>query len=291
MAPKTDLSRGIALMLLSILIFTAMDAVAKGLVAHYPTNQVVFARFAGQFVLVLILLNRQAPQYFRTRHPALHFWRSAFQLGSAAFFFASLNYIGLAEATALTDINPVLITLGAALFLGEKLGPRRIAAVICAMVGALIVIRPGAGVFTLAALLPIGCALSFAANALITRYVGAREPVWTPLLLAALFGTVVTALTLPWAFVMPSWADIPWFLAMAVLGTFGQLCLIRAFSLAEASVIAPFAYSGIVFATLWGVLFYNEYPDFWTIIGALVIVSSGLYVWHRETRAARRKTA
>lgn len=288
MAPKTDMSRGIALMLLSILIFTAMDAVAKGLVQRYPTNQVVFARFAGQCLLVLLLLNRQVPRYLQTAHPALHFWRSAFQLGSAAFFFASLNYVGLAEATALTDINPVLITLGAALFLGERLGPRRIAAVLCAMVGALIIIRPGAGLFTLASLLPICCALCFAANALITRYVGAREPVWTSLLIAALFGTIATAATLPYGFQWPHTSDLPLFLGLAVLGTLGQLCLIRAFSLAEASVIAPFAYCGIVFATLWGVLFYNEFPDRWTIIGALVIVTSGLYVWHRETRAARR---
>lgn len=280
--------KGILLMLLAIVLFTAMDAQAKGLIGRYSALQVVWARFAGQAVLVLLILgpSRIGPT-LRTRYPLTHLARSAFQLGATGLFFASLAYIGLAEATALTDINPVLITLGAALFLGEKLGPRRIFGVVMAMVGAMIVIRPGMGVFTPAALLPLGCAVSYAGNALLTRLVGPKEGPWTSMLLAALFGTLVSSAALPFFWTPIALADVPIFLLLGALGTGAQLCIIKSFSMAEASAVAPFAYLGIVTATFWGIVLYCEYPDFWTIIGALVIVASGLYVWHRETAKGR----
>ena len=275
--------KGILLMLLGILLFTMMDALAKGLIARYPTPQVIWARFAGQALLVALILRRRLGPTLRTRYPLLHLARSGFQLGATALFFASLGYLGLAEATALTDINPILITLGAALFLGERLGPRRIIGVLVAMLGALIVIRPGAGVFTPAALLPLGCALCYAGNALLTRFVGQKEGPWTSLLLAAVFGTLVMGLLTPFFWQPIAASDIPLFLTLGILGTAAQLCVIRSFSMAEASAVAPFGYVGLVFATLWGIVFYAEYPDRYTVIGALVIVAAGLYVWHRET--------
>ncbi len=234
--------KGILLMLLGIMLFTAMDAVAKGLIARYPTPQVIWARFAGQALLVALILGpRGIGPALRTRYPWTHLARSGFQLGATALFFASLGYIGLAEATALTDINPILITLGAALFLGERLGPRRILGVVLAMIGALIVIRPCAGVFTPAALLPLGCALSYAGNALLTRYVGQKEGPWTSLMLAALFGTAVMSLAMPVFWQPIARPDIALFLTLGVLGTGAQLCVIRSFSMAEAAAVAPFA--------------------------------------------------
>ncbi len=275
-------------MILAILLFTAMDATAKGLIERYPAPQVVWARFAGQLMIVMILLNRRAPVLLRTRFPGLHMARSACQLGATGLFFLSLPHVGLAEATALTDINPVLITLGAALFLGEKLGPRRIAGVVVALIGALIILRPGLGVFSPWALLPLGAAVCYTGNALLTRYVGPKEPVWTSLLHASIFGTVVSALALPFVWVPVSGPDLLLFTLVGFLGTGAQLCIIRSFSMTEAAIVAPFAYLGIIFATFWGVVLYDQWPDGWTVLGALVIVGAGLYVWHRETQAARK---
>ena len=275
-------------MLLGIVLFTAMDALAKGLVARYPTPQVIWARFAGQAVLVMIILGpRRILPTLNSDYPVLHLLRSAFQLGATTLFFTSLGYIGLAEATALTDINPVFITLGAALFLGERLGPRRILGVVMAMIGALIVVRPGMGVFSPAALLPLGCAVCYAGASLLTRKLGQREGPWTSLLHAALFGAVIMACAMPFVWQPISGGDIAKFAALGVLGTAAQLCVIRSFSMAEASAVAPFAYIGIVFATVWGIVLYNEYPDQYTVLGALVIVAAGLYVWHRETSVKR----
>jgi drug/metabolite transporter (DMT)-like permease len=289
--PISQVTRGVALMILAIVFFTAMDATAKGLIERYPAPQVIWVRFAGQLALVLVILRQHLGPVLRTRFPVLHFWRSASQFGATTFFFLSLPHIGLAEATAIADINPVLITLGAALFLGEKLGPRRIAGVGVALIGALIVIRPGAGVFSWAALLPLCCALSYATSALLTRRIGAQESVWASMVYAALFGTIVAGLALPFVWQPIAMGDLWLFGLIACLGTVAQLCIIRSFSITEAGIVAPFAYLGIVFAAFWGVVQYDQWPDQWTVIGALVIVAAGLYVWHRENRAVRAPNA
>lgn len=280
-----DTKRGILLMLLAIFCFSAMDAAAKGLIARYPVPQVVWARFAGQVLIVALILGPRLPVMLRTEWPMLHVVRSACQLGAIACFFSALPYIGLAEATALGDLNPVLITLGAALFLGERLGPRRIAGVVAALIGALIIIRPGLAVFTPAALLPLAAAVFYTINALLTRHLGPHESAWTPMILAALFGMLATSVSLPFVWVPIAPADGLLFGLIGVLGTAAQLALIRAFTLAEAGSVAPFAYVGLLFATLWGFVLYDEVPDLPTVFGALVIVVAGLYVWHRETRA------
>jgi len=287
-APPSQVPRGIALMIAAILMFATMDALAKGLVARYPAPQVIWARYAGQLLVVLVLLNRRAPVALRTDYPWLHMVRSLCQFGATALFFLSLTRIGLAEATALADISPVLITLGAALFLGEKLGPRRIAGVFVAMVGALIIIRPGSGVFSPWALLPLGAAIFYTGNALLTRHIGSRETAWTSLLHASIFGTLLSVLALPFVWVPIAGPDLWLFALVGLLGTGAQLFLIRSFSITEASVVAPFAYLGIIVATFWGVVLYDQWPDRWTVIGALVIVGAGLYVWHRETQSSRK---
>lgn len=291
----SQVTRGVALMITAILLFSTMDAVAKGLIQRYPAPQVIWTRFFGQFLLVLVILG---PGFFqprlpslgtvlRTRFPVLHFWRSASQLGATSFFFLSLPHIGLAEATAIADTNPVLITLGAAPFLGEKLGPRRVAGVVAALIGALIVIRPGAGIFTWWALMPVGCALSYATSALLTRKIGAQESVWASMVYAALFGTIAAGAVLPFVWEPVAAADIWKFVLIGCLGTGAQLCIIRSFSITEAGIVAPFSYLGIIFATFWGAVLFGQWPDRWTVVGALVIVGAGLYVWHRENRATR----
>lgn len=286
-APLSQVTRGVALMILAIFLFSAMDATAKGLIERYPAPQVIWVRFAGQLALVLLILNVQLGSVVRTRFPVMHIWRSASQFGATTFFFLSLPYIGLAEATAIADINPVLITLGAALFLGERLGPRRIAGVVVALIGALIVVRPGAGVFSWWAILPVLCAVSYATSALLTRKIGSQESVWASMVYASLFGTIVAGLALPFVWEPVQTADLWKFGLIACLGTGAQLCIIRSFSITEASVVAPFSYLGIVFATFWGAALYDQWPDRWTVIGALVIVGAGLYVWHREHQSSR----
>lgn len=280
-------NKGILFLATAIFAFTAMDALAKHLVSLYPTAEVVWARNIGQLIFVVLYLNRRLPQAVKTRFAGLHFARSITQLGATGFFFVSLNHIGLAEATALADINPVLITLGAAIFLGEALSRARLVGLGLALVGALIVIRPGMGVFSAAAALPIICAFSYAANMLLTRAVGSRESPWAAMFFAALFGTIVTTALLPFDWRPISLPDLGLFAAVGLLGAVAQLLTIRAYSLTEASVLAPFGYLDMVYALFWSVTVFGQWPDLATLGGALVIALAGLYVWRQESGKAR----
>ncbi len=276
---------GIVFMALAVFAFTAMDAVAKGLIAHYPTVEVIWARFVGHLALVLLYLGRRIAPALKTRLPWWHLARSLTQLGATAFFFASLNFIGLAEATALADISPILITLGAALFLREQLTPQRLIGVCGALTGALIVIRPGMGVFSPAALLPLACAICYAGNMLLTRLVGSRESPWAAMIYAAFFGSILCSLVVPFYWVPIAAIDLPAFALLGALGAIAQLFIIRAYSLTEAAVLAPFGYLDIVFASLWSIMVFAEFPDRYTMFGALVIAAAGLYVWRQEKTA------
>lgn len=276
-------ARAILLMIVAILFFSLMDATAKALSPRIGVMQALWTRYAGQTLVVLILVARRMPAVLKTRYPGLQLMRSVFLMCATFCFFTGITHIGLAEATAIMDVNPVLITLGAALFLHERLGPRRLAGIAVSLIGALIVIRPGSDVFSPYAVYPLGAAVFYSGYALATRFVGKDEDVWTSMLYTALFGAIVLS-----AIVLPDWRtpDLTALGLMGLLvifGTVSQLLLIRALSEGEASLLAPFAYTGLIFATVWGLVFYGEVPDLWTIVGALVIAGAGTYVWHRET--------
>ncbi|AKO96521.1 MAG: DMT family transporter [Marinovum algicola] len=284
--PRTDAARGILLMIGTMLLFSILDACAKELTTRVGVPTTLWARYAGQTMIVFLLVLPRLGATLRTRYPLLQLLRSICLFAATFCFFNGLARIGLAENTAIMDLNPVLITLGGALFLGEKIGLRRALGIGAALIGALIIIRPGTDVFSPAAIFPLGAALFFSAYALLTRFVGRDEDAWTSLLYTAAFGGVVMTGLLPVVGEMPS--DATSFGLIAVIGGIaaaGQLLLIRALQIAEAGTLAPFTYCGLLFATLWGALIFGEYPDRATILGASIIVVSGIYVWYRETHA------
>ncbi|MFT7595248.1 MAG: drug/metabolite transporter (DMT)-like permease [Paracoccaceae bacterium] len=276
-------NRAILLMITGVLFFTMMDASVKMLAPRVGVLPTLWARYAGQMLLVLILISPRLRKVVRTRYPKLQFLRSILLMSATALFFTGISLIPLSDAAALMSVNPVLITLGAALFLGEALGPRRIIGIAIAMVGAMIVIRPGSDVFSAPALLPLAAAVCYSGYALITRRVGSDEDVWTSLFYTGLVGMILLSLAVPFAWVTPDATALGLMAATAVFGTVGQLFIIRSFSLGEAAMVAPYSYTGLIFATFWGALLFSELPDIWTISGALVIAGAGLYVWHRET--------
>lgn len=276
-------NRAILMMIGAILCFSLMDATVKALAPRTGVLPALWARYAGQMALVFVLVLPRLRAVARTNYPVLQFLRSVLLMCATGFFFIGLSRIPLSNAAALMAINPVLITLGAAIFLGESLGPRRIAGIVVALLGALIVIRPGSDVFSPAAFYPLAAAVSYSAYALLTRKVGPDEDVWTSLFYTGLVGMVLLSLAVPVAWTPPDGPAVLLMLACAGFGTLGQLCLIRAFSSGEAAMLAPYSYTGLIFASAWGAMFFAELPDLWTICGALVIAGAGLYVWHRET--------
>ena len=284
----TQTSRGILFVIFGLLFITGMDALAKALSIHVHVLQIVWARYTGQMLLVALMLSRDLRGAMRTEYPKVQLLRSAAQFGATCFFFHALSLLGLAEATALVNIIPVFMLIGAALFLGETFGARRAIAVAAALIGATIIAQPTSGVFSTAAILPIGAALCYTTYALATRYAGQRENPMTSLFYSALFGAVLINLAAP-LFWQPV-STQAWIMmgGIAVLGSIGQLLTIKGYSIVEASIVAPFTYVSLITATFWGIVVFGEYPTSSTLIGALVIAASGLYVWHRETRIKKR---
>jgi drug/metabolite transporter (DMT)-like permease len=283
MTKLSPTATAILLMIGAIFCFSIMDATAKALAPRIGTIPAVWARYAGQVLVVLILVAPRLKTVARTNYPLLQLARSVFLMFGTVFFFFSVANIGLTEATAIMNINPVIITLGAALFLGEKIGLRRALGIGAALIGALIIIRPGSDVFSPFAVLPLIAAFAYSAYNITTRFVGRNEDPWTSLLYTALFGAVIMSIAVPFYWQPLDLTSALLMVMLAGFGTLSQLLLIRALAIGEAGMLAPFAYTGLIFATIWGVVFFNEYPDGWTVAGAAVIVAAGVYVWYRET--------
>ncbi len=278
---------GILLYIAAIALLSVMDLMAKLLSAHVPVLQVVWARYAGQTVIVTLVVLPRLGAVVRSRAPGLQFLRSLFLLGATSAFFLGLSRMGLAEATAIMSVNPLLIALGAALFLGEGFDLGRALGIGAALIGALIIIRPGSAVFSPVALLPLLAALCYAGFAVTTRFLGRDESLWTSLFYAALLGAVVLSGAVPFVWVHPNGEALLLMVAIGAVSALAMLLLIRALMLAKASTVAPFSYVGLIFATLWGMLFFGAFPDAPTMLGGAIIVGAGLYVWHRETREAQ----
>ena len=270
-------------MVSAIFSFTIMDAIVKGLAPDIGIMPTLWARYAGQMLIVTVLIWPRRRVVVRTKYPKIQILRSFALMGATWFFFTGLANIGLAEASAIMGVNPVLITLGAALFLGERLGVRRVVGILAAMIGALIIIRPGSDLFSVYAIFPLLAAACYSCYALLTRFVGSDEDVWTSLFYTGLVGMLILSAMLPFVWQGANGTDWVKMAAIAFVGTTGQLLLIRALRLGEASMLAPFSYTGLIFAIFWGALFYNEFPDQWTLIGAVIIAAAGIYVWYRET--------
>ncbi len=278
-------AKAIILMVLAMAALTSMDALAKGLMTGYHPLQIVWVRFASQLGLSLLFLAPRLNTVLRTSNPGVQFLRSAFIFSATMFFFFGISHLQLATVAAIFEVGPLLITVLAFFILGEQVGLRRWMGVLAGLIGAAIIIRPGSDAFTLAALLPLGAAASYAGFVISTRMLALGESPWTSFLYTALFGTILASLIVPFVWQMPGLKDVPHMLAIGAFASIGHYLLIRALVLSEVSVLAPFGYFGLLFNALWGFLFFAEVPNAFTLSGSIVIVAAGLYVWHRETSA------
>ena len=276
----------ILLMIGAVFCFASMDATAKYLMKEIGPAQTIWARYTVQAVIVTVLILPKINVYGRTNYPKLQFLRSVALMMATTLFFFAFSRLGLAEASAIFNISPVLITLGAFLFLREQIGPRRLIGIIVSLLGALIIIRPGTGVFTIYALLPLGAAIFYSTYSLATRFVGTDESPWTSLFYSAIFGALCYSIYIAFYWNPMSNNAILLTIIIGLFGTAGHICLIRALTLGEASLVAPFIYTNLLFTTTWGFVLFGNLPDFWTIVGALIIVAAGIYVWARD-RAVR----
>lgn len=276
----------ILLILGTMAIFVTTDTLAKYLMQTYSVAEVTWARFVFHMPVVLALMAAQRSRtVFRSRNLRNQIGRSVTQLASTLLFFLAIAYLPLATAVAIAFVQPLLVTALSVPLLGEKVGPRRWAAVVAGFAGALIIVRPGAGMHW-AALLPLCMAFTSGLNQVMTRRVAVLDQPATSLLYNAVLGVAVMSLAAPFDWRPPDGAGWAMLAAVGLLGGAGHMLMILAFARAPASLLAPFSYTQLVWATLFGLVLFGDLPDRWTIIGAAVIVGSGLYVLYRERRQA-----
>jgi drug/metabolite transporter (DMT)-like permease len=274
--------RGILWMLLSCLLFAHVNAIGKHLTFDYPTLQVLWVRFAFQALMSAPLLGRGLFQFMRSRVLGLQLWRSFYLTVCTVLFFFSLQLLPFADITALLFLAPILVTALSAPMLGETIGKRRWAGVIVGFAGALIIIRPGIDIFQLSTVVPLGAAAFLALYQISSRVVSRSDHAMTTLVYTPLVGVLLTSIMVPFVWQAP---DAEGWIFMVLLGIFGiggQYALIKAFEATEASTVAPFFYSLLIWATLLGFFVWGELPDSWTVLGATVMIASGLYILHRE---------
>ncbi|MEI4233952.1 DMT family transporter [Roseovarius sp. D22-M7] len=289
--PQTEpnqISRGILTICAGVAFLVANDAIVKVLTDRYDPVQILFLRnlIAMPMVAAAALILR-GPHALRTRHLGLHAARGLLMLLGAYLYFISLSFMPLAEATTLIFSAPIFITALSVPLLGEAVGWRRWGAVLLGFVGVLIVVQPGAAGFQAASLLPVGAAVLYALFMMSARWIGPGEGLWTMMLFVVLFPMIYAAPFALWVWSPIQAGDLWLFVAIAILGSLGITLIGQAFRLAPAAVVAPFDYTALIWATLLGWLIWGDLLAFWTIVGALIIVMSGIIIVLREAASPR----
>lgn len=296
-----DHAKGMVIMIVAVLAVPVLDAIAKILAETMSPMQIGFIRYAVQATLltgILTLTGRSllSPAAIAVM-PKLVFMGSLMALSVTALFW-SLVYLPLANALAIFFVEPLILTIFGAVFLGERVGWHRRAAILVGLIGTLVVLRPNVTAFGYAALLPLVAAAGFAGMLTILRSMrGGLDAVRTQalsgtfascflalgLLIGTYTGTEMLAISAPTA---TEWVML---VLLGCLASVFQLMFTLAIRMAEASLLAPFQYLEIITATLLGYVIFNDFPDPLTWAGTAIILSAGLYVIHRERRVGMSK--
>jgi drug/metabolite transporter (DMT)-like permease len=275
--------KGIALILLSTTFLGVSDVTAKYLSASLPSIEIAWLRF---LVFALIMVPAMVPGSplfaMRTSRVGLQLMRGAALLGSSLFFITGLRYLPIAEASATGFVAPLFVTALSIVFLSEKVGVRRWLATATGLLGVLIILRPGTGAFHAAAFFPIISALAWAVTLIMTRMMSGREHAITIMTYSSIAGVAILSVLVPFVWIAPTWQAVMFGILIGVASTAGQWIVVLAFRYADASVLAPFSYTQLVWVSTLGFLIFGEVPDAWTVVGAAFIVASGLYTAHRE---------
>lgn len=271
-------------MILTSTVFLGMsDVTAKYLSATLPSIEITWLRFLVFFLIMTPGMVPGSPFYaLRSDRPRLQLMRGLVLLGSSLFFITGLRYLPIAEASATGFVSPLFVTALGIVFLGERVGLRRWIATAVGLLGVLIILRPGTAAFHAASFFPVISALSWAITLVMTRMMSGRDPAITTMTYSAIMGVSVLTLLVPFVWVAPSWHDVLLGIFIGVASTLGQWIVVLAFRYADASVLAPFQYTQLLWVSILGFLVFGEVPDIWTVVGAVFIVATGLYTAHRE---------
>lgn len=288
-------------------VFSIQDVIVKWFSSTYAAHEIVFARSVVAAVLILLFQVFVRKDYvFTTRQPLLHLLRGLIVFVAFTSFYMAIAAMPLAEVVAIALSAPLVITAMSVFILGERVGLLRWLAVFVGLAGVLLIVRPTSSVFEPAALLALLCTVTYATSQMMSRHLGRQDSGSLMALYIALFYVVGGGLSglllghgefqvgahpslafLTRAWVMPGAFDFAVIFVIGLASAIGFYCLTQAYRIGESSAVAPFEYSGMIWAMIWGALLFGEYPDWQTYAGIGLIVAAGLFVLRRE-KARRR---
>ena len=276
-------ARGILWQIIGMLFFGSMDAVSKHLTSSLPVIEILWVRYLF-FALFgfLLAVHYSGLRGLRTSIPFLQIARGLALVFEIVLFTYAFRYLPLADAHVMAASVPLIVLALAVPILKERVGHRRWFAVVLGFLGVLIILRPGFGNWQPILFLPLLGAFGFAVYLVLTRMAAKFDTIGTSAFYTGLVGLSVLTIFLPLEWKTPTIEEWGWLLLASVLGLCGHISVIKALSMAEASVLQPFFYVVLVWATFLGFIIFDDIPDFITIIGACIIVGSGLYAWYRE---------
>lgn len=281
---------GILLMILTTFIFAVQDAISRHLAAEYNTIMVIMIRYWFFAAFVITVASRNAGGIraaARTRQPAIQIFRGVLLAAEVCIMVVGFVLLGLVHAHAVFASYPLLIAALSGPVLGERVGWRRWSAIGVGFLGILVILQPGTGVFTPAAMVALAAALCFALYGLLTRYVARQDSAATSFFWTGVAGAAVLTPPGLWLWEPMAGSDWIWMATLCVTAAIGHFCLIKAYEVAEASAVQPFAYLQLVFASVIGVYVLGETLEPNVAIGAAIVVSAGIFTLLR----ARRRTA
>ncbi len=275
---------GVALMIAAMMLLPFLDVVAKFLGQQgMPVMQIVWARMAfGALLTLPFVLRHGGPAAIRPDRPWYHGLRAVLLIAATFLFFSALKYLPIADALAIFFVQPLILTAISPFVLGEKVGPRRWAAVCVGFIGTLIIIRPGFAELNPGTLMALGAGASLACYFAMTRRIAGRAPAMVTTFHTSLIGTLLTTALIiaPWQAPNPAqWAML---FLIGVIATAGHYCIVRAYDHAEASLLAPLAYTEMIMATLVGWWFFGDLPDGYTLVGVSILIACAIYISIRE---------
>ncbi|WP_027349851.1 DMT family transporter [Halotalea alkalilenta] len=281
--------KGILAMCGGVFCMAAGDAVTKGLGADHSAVQIVFFRSLVSLPLVVLIAHRFGGIHkLSTRRPGVHLLRGLFATGSVYCFVIGLGMLPLADLTAIGFVAPLLVTLLSWPLLGERVATIPLVAVLLGFIGVLVVARPSGGLEP-GVLVVLCAAACYAMTMITTRRYGLREYLWAMVFYALLMPFLVSLVLLPFFWTTPSLYALPGFALSGVLGIGAMLLLTLAFRQAPAALAAPFDYTALIWAVLFGWLFWNEVPDLIALAGTVLIIGSGLLVAYHDRRTSLKR--
>src|SRR5439155_24965968 len=255
----------------------------KYLSSSLPSIEITWIRFLVFALIMTPAMIPGSPLFaLKTDRRKLQFMRGATVLGSSLFFITGLSFLPIAEASATGFVAPLFVTALSIVFLNEVVGLRRWIATGVGLLGVTIILRPGTSAFHPAAFFPLISALCWACTLIMTRMLSGTERAVTVMTYSSIAGFCILSLLVPFVWVTPTWQAVAFGVFIGIASTAGQWIVVLAFRYANASVLAPFSYTQLLWVSILGFLVFGEVPDVWTVTVAAFIVASGLYTAHRE---------